>query len=200
MILNTQEFADLLGVKLNTLKCWRMRPEKGVPQPTDYIKGAKQCRPSPGWSIEAAERFKARLKPKPPKINKAKVKKMVSQGFTAPGVEHIGFGEGLGGTDFQAGPAVSALFFSGGGIGGQCEAGVKLAEKKPRACLAIEYQCVFADPAEASLFGDGFFHYGGAVDKGTLYHRLLAVFLDLFGESGESFANQFVVIPAQGVA
>ena len=83
MILNTQEFADLLGVKLNTLKCWRMRPEKGVPQPTDYIKGAKQCRPSPGWSIEAAERFKARLKPKPPKINKAKVKKMVSQGFTA---------------------------------------------------------------------------------------------------------------------
>ena len=83
MILNTQEFADLLGVKAGTLKAWRSNGDKRVPQPTSYTNNPGKQRPSPAWTLEAAERFKAKLKPKPAKINRAKVKEMVSQGFTA---------------------------------------------------------------------------------------------------------------------
>ena len=39
-------------------------------------------------------------------------------GNTAPGIQYIRFGKGLGGADFQASAAIATLFFFRGGIGG----------------------------------------------------------------------------------
>lgn len=45
----------------------------------------------------------------------------------------------------------------------------QLAEEEVAAGLAVEYQGVLADPAEAGLFGYGLFQYRRAVDEGGLW-------------------------------
>ncbi|MCY1446105.1 hypothetical protein D9M71_626510 [compost metagenome] len=104
----------------------------------------------------------------------------------------------MGRTDVEAGTAPTAVFGGVGWVYRQRQVNEQLGEEEITACLAIQHQGVFANPAQAGLFGDGFFQHWCAVDKGTETKR--ADFcLNLVRQLLHAFADQFVVITTQGI-
>ena len=91
------------------------------------------------------------------------------------------------------------MFAGVGGICRQRQVDKQLAKKEPATGFAIEHQGVLADPAKASLFGNRLFQYRGAVDKGAVAERANRL-LNTLGQLLNAFANQLVVIAAEGVA
>ncbi|MNY20131.1 hypothetical protein D3C86_1535980 [compost metagenome] len=75
----------------------------------------------------------------------------------------------------------------------------QLAKEEVAAGATVEHQGVLADPAEAGLFGDGFFQYRRAVDEGAVAERA-GLLLDALGQLLQALADQLVVVAAQGVA
>jgi hypothetical protein len=53
------------------------------------------------------------------------------------------------------------------GVHRQRQVDKQFAQEEIAAGLAVEHQGVLADPAQAGLFGDGFFQHRGAVDEGA---------------------------------
>jgi len=82
----------------------------------------------------------------------------------APRIDTIGADDRLSGADIDATRA-GATMRRGRLIQRQRQVGVEFAEKKPRTGVAIEQIAVFADPAEARISRQRFFHDRRRVDK-----------------------------------
>lgn len=119
-------------------------------------------------------------------------------GNAAAGIQLVGADKGVRGADIQTGGAFSAVFGGVRWIDRQRQVDEQLAQEEITASLAVEHEGVLADPAEAGLFGDGFFQYRGAVDKGAVTERADDR-LDFFCQLLHAFTDQFVVIAAQRI-
>ncbi len=75
----------------------------------------------------------------------------------------------------------------------------QLGQEKVTAGFAVEQQCVFADPAQPGLFGQGLFQDRGTVDESPVAERADRL-LDAVGQKLHALAHQLVVVPAQGIA
>ncbi len=60
------------------------------------------------------------------------------------------------------------MFAGMGWVHRQRQVDKQLAQEEIATGLAVQYQGVFTDPAQAGLFGDGFFQYRRAVDEGAI--------------------------------
>ena len=120
-------------------------------------------------------------------------------GNAASRIQHIRTDKGRGRADVQAGAAAPAVFAGVGGICRQRQVDKQLAKKEPAAGFAIEHQGVLADPAKAGLFGNRLLQHWGTVDKGAVTERANRL-LNALGQLLNAFADQLVVIAAQGVA
>ncbi|ERO63384.1 hypothetical protein P308_02935 [Pseudomonas piscis] len=75
----------------------------------------------------------------------------------------------------------------------------QFAEEEVAAGLAVEDQGVLADPAQAGLFGNGFFQHWRTVDEGAVAEGPDDL-LDALGQLLHALADQLVVVAAQGIA
>ncbi len=124
-------------------------------------------------------------------------------------IDDAGGDDGAGGASVEAFGAVGAGFEMAvglrlpAGLGlvglGKVESGDDFAEEKPRAVGRADQAGVFADGAEAGLFGEGAFEDRAGVDIGFV----LMFGGDLFevgDELFQFFGDDFVIVAAKGVA